>query len=546
MREIDLYNIGDSQEDAQEALRALRADFDAHTHDGVNSKSFDTLRSEMSSSRVFSIKKLSYTDNTAGFWAGLVGATVKLFLGNATNFLKWDGTNLSLSNFNLIRQYTAGENITAGRLVGFKHKVCSWGDDAQADRNTTALISGMTYVDEDNPNTTHGDATSIARPKLGITSLNSHYYIYGKIDLSSNPPGLPAWNEVQQVLLRMYIITTATSAQNFSVVPVAAAFDEATITWNNKPANVSSVAVASARVATAIQSESMASAANLTQTGYVEFDITDMYRLWSQGTITNNGFSITTDGGAGAGSSDLGGRTRTGGGDYNQGPYLVIIPINDNPGSGNTITVNDGKMYHMSDGSETNASDRRYNNIKQIVGIAGSTVSSGGTVDVYLLTQKSIIPSSVISATPGRAFYLQGTAGQIDVLTNDVQATIQRWQPRIGYGLSDNSLMIDYDPGLRFIQNSTIASAGILPPITARKGIVNITGDYGSGSFNTTIEVSKDWHNTQTNKFIDLSASTKFISIVVTWATGTAGKITVARTDDLGGTAFSAGVDWFA
>lgn len=43
---IDLYNIGDSPEDLQEAILTLRQDFDSHNHDGINSKSFQTLITE--------------------------------------------------------------------------------------------------------------------------------------------------------------------------------------------------------------------------------------------------------------------------------------------------------------------------------------------------------------------------------------------------------------------------------------------------------------------------------------------------------------------
>lgn len=97
MRNIDLYNIGESSEEIREALSDLRADFASHTHDGVNSKQFDAIRAEILQGRVFSIRKAAYTDNTAGFWAGLVGNTTKLFVGDGTNYLKWDGSAVSIA-----------------------------------------------------------------------------------------------------------------------------------------------------------------------------------------------------------------------------------------------------------------------------------------------------------------------------------------------------------------------------------------------------------------------------------------------------------------
>lgn len=43
---LDLYNIGTEPEELQAAIVTLRQDFDAHTHDGINSKSFQTLLAE--------------------------------------------------------------------------------------------------------------------------------------------------------------------------------------------------------------------------------------------------------------------------------------------------------------------------------------------------------------------------------------------------------------------------------------------------------------------------------------------------------------------
>lgn len=96
MRDIDLYNIGNTNEEILQALLALRRDFDAHIHDGVSSKSFETIRAETFSGRAISIKKTSYTDTVSGLWTGLVGAIAKLNLGDATTYLKWDGSALTI------------------------------------------------------------------------------------------------------------------------------------------------------------------------------------------------------------------------------------------------------------------------------------------------------------------------------------------------------------------------------------------------------------------------------------------------------------------
>lgn len=94
---VDLYNIGKSPEALQSAIKALRADFDSHIHDGGSSRIFQTLVAETISARAWTIRKSSYTDTTAGLWAGLVGDTMKMYVGDATNFMKWDGAALTIS-----------------------------------------------------------------------------------------------------------------------------------------------------------------------------------------------------------------------------------------------------------------------------------------------------------------------------------------------------------------------------------------------------------------------------------------------------------------
>ncbi len=95
---IDLYNIGETTSEVRSALIALREDFDSHIHDGTNSQSFRNLTAEsISSLGSLSVRKSNYTDDTGGFWVGLSSNISKLYLGNATNYLKWDGTTLTMS-----------------------------------------------------------------------------------------------------------------------------------------------------------------------------------------------------------------------------------------------------------------------------------------------------------------------------------------------------------------------------------------------------------------------------------------------------------------
>ena len=93
---MNLYKIGSTPEELQSALINLRADFDSHIHDGASSKNFQTLTAETVSSRVLLVRKTSYTDNASGIWMGLIGNTMALKLGNATNSFAWDGSNLTV------------------------------------------------------------------------------------------------------------------------------------------------------------------------------------------------------------------------------------------------------------------------------------------------------------------------------------------------------------------------------------------------------------------------------------------------------------------
>ena len=107
MTEINVYKIGKSPEELQAALMTLRSEYDAHIHDGVSSKTFQTTIADTISTRTMLIRKLSYTDDTNGLWMGLVSNLMKLNLGSATNYLKWDGTALTISG-----------SITAATITG--------------------------------------------------------------------------------------------------------------------------------------------------------------------------------------------------------------------------------------------------------------------------------------------------------------------------------------------------------------------------------------------------------------------------------------------
>lgn len=111
-KDVDLYNIDTLPENLRDALLQLRQDFDAHTHDGVNSASITTLTVENMNARVFSIRKTSFDSTIAGLWVGLVDKYVYWNLGDSSNFLKYNGQTGALT---LQGDMTAGSiNINNG------------------------------------------------------------------------------------------------------------------------------------------------------------------------------------------------------------------------------------------------------------------------------------------------------------------------------------------------------------------------------------------------------------------------------------------------
>jgi hypothetical protein len=103
-RDIDLYNIGSTPEAIRSAVALLRAEFDAHNHDGTSSRSFQTLRVDtlvaQSLTMFAGTIKMGQTnyDTGVGIWMGISSGVVKSSFGNsAGNKLLFDGTNMTFT-----------------------------------------------------------------------------------------------------------------------------------------------------------------------------------------------------------------------------------------------------------------------------------------------------------------------------------------------------------------------------------------------------------------------------------------------------------------
>jgi hypothetical protein len=417
-------------------------------------------------------------------------------------------------NYSLLSQFTAGENLTKGKLACLLNTVATWGNRANSSTNksTTAILSAFTYVDSSTPNTATGSAPNLVR--LG-TSVGTNF-IYGKLDLTSSNPGLPAWNEIETVKLRLYVVFTAsgtTSAVTLS--RLTASFTESTVTWNTKPTD-DGITWATAAIATPTSNgEPCASTADTLNNGYIEFDITELYRLWSQGTLPNNGFVIK--GGGDSALASLGGTTRTDSSAFNQAPFVVSIINRDSPGQGTSFVACDGKAYI--------AKHSDYQRIKNILGIVGDTVSSGATAPIYALADKSIIPSSVLTVVNGRVYYLSDDAGTLSVLTNDIIES-NFYDRRIGVG-TPQGLSIDLDKSPLFIKSAFIPSSGLLPPSNARYAVIVFTSVIGGVTYGGTLRLEKSFLQSDS---ITVSSGGSATSVSASWASGTSGLLTVGNT----------------
>lgn len=461
-------------------------------------------------------------------------------------FLVTSSGDTTLKSVSIINQFLAGENLVKGKLGVFKNYEAAWGNDSgYSDRSDCAqtLISAMVRIDAANPNTNYSSAGNIEQPLLG-TNSGGENRILVKLDLTSSPPGLPDYTEVESVKFRIYVknVTTNTNSGAVTLTNLTSAFDEATVTYNTKPTtgnhSVSSVTYTSQK------GEGVAASADLKNLGYFEFDITQMYRMWKSGDLANHGFELAGSGANAGNSATIGGRTyETVATIFKGTPFLSCLIIKNNPGSGNTITACDGKIY--------TASNSDYQRIKNIAGIIGANVSSGDSVDIYSLSNGLIIPSSIISidsSIPNRKYYLTGTDGSIGSLSNDIIEN-DKWDIKIGKA-STSGLMCELDKKPIFIKSETYASGGILPPPGASMAIIKwtMTGVFGA-NYDTNSSITKLEKDRLTNINEKRSGYTldTWANLNLVWASGIHGLLSLTATESgYDSVTVSATVYWYA
>ena len=142
--DLDLYNkaaTGDMDSILQ-IVKQLSDDFYNHIHDGNTSQLLQRLRvgsltaqTSVIASESLAVVKSSYADTTAGIWAGLSGGVAKINIGNATYYVKWDGTNIEVKG-----------NISGSTITGSTLSTGTSGNNVDITTGRISQRSGTTEV----------------------------------------------------------------------------------------------------------------------------------------------------------------------------------------------------------------------------------------------------------------------------------------------------------------------------------------------------------------------------------------------------------------
>jgi len=343
-----------------------------------------------------------------GFWIGSED------FENAPFSVDMDG-KVTASNYQFCQQYTAGEDISAGKLCCIKGTVETYCNHSDADHNT-AIVSADTYVYEASPDSNYGNDTLLLVGDDGGYS----YRIYMKIDTSK---GID-WYKTQKVLLKLKLIFNELTSNPpaIEVHRVTADWSESTITWNNQP-SYDTFVWAKLNLTTS------------SSTGvYYDIDITELYKMWDRGSADggfNNYGIVLLISGLPYGKLQFGSKERTGGGEYDQKPYVEITSEFDS----------DGKAYL--------ASNNDYNKVKNIIGIALEDKSAGETIKIMSLTDGSEVDGNY---TKGRIYYLADDEGTLNYYLTPKPS--DKWAVKVGVG-KGSKLLIQTDKMPKFIRSFT-------------------------------------------------------------------------------------------
>jgi len=286
----------------------------------------------------------------------------------------------------------AGENMTAGDAY------CILGQEQYQ-----VECAKSSYVQEGNPDTNY-DGITFLDIAIGV-GVNKYAYI--EFDISSTPAA------AERAYLRVYV--PAAHGFRGDIWRVTSTWDEATLTWNNKPTD-----------------SGVAEVVDINPAGngqYVYIDITTVYNQWKAGTYTNYGLVFYNDTyGSGRLNSDDHGTAAF-------RPQLFVFGVSSNS----------GKAY------KADADD--YEKAINFRGFVTEDVTSGNNFQ----GQIGGIYDSLSGLVAGYKYYLSDTAGSIDITpgtfqrecgiaTSTTDIAIQREDTISAMGYESNVVMAENTP----------------------------------------------------------------------------------------------------
>jgi hypothetical protein len=143
---------------------------------------------------------------------------------------------------------------------------------------------------------------NVADTKLTVSSLNAaDQRTYIRFSLTCLN-AIPATATVRSATVRLFTVTqVAPACRTVDIFPVASAWIESTITWNNQPAGTGANLPPQAQRTSSQQIGAPVGCANRTVGAYVNFDVTRDVVTFIAGTGTNNGWVLRDDSESAAG-----------------------------------------------------------------------------------------------------------------------------------------------------------------------------------------------------------------------------------------------------
>lgn len=318
--------------------------------------------------------KTDFTNTDSGFILGIDDSDsdlAKFYVGNSTQYLNFDGVDLSSTGLKLLDSKEAGENLTTGNIVCTKIGYTDYAIDHDS------YIRGRAVPDYRDTNYGSSDVIYIDTDDAGSG-------VYGLVKLSDLSLIASAEN-ILKVELR--IMVKRLSAGDATIQLITSDWNESTVTWNTQPTY--SDTVQSGYGITKTQTNL---SANET---WVVWDITQLFRHWKAGNVANYGLMIIPGSSADCDfySSEEGVEAKR--------PVFRVYDIYNS----------DGKLY------KADCDD--YLLCRSIVGVAQETKNAGLACKYQQLGKITNI--SFGSSYIGAKFYLSTTAG--GYLTSNNNAT---------------------------------------------------------------------------------------------------------------------------